>query len=291
MNGALRRWLPAPVLSLARRISYRPAVRKLLFLPADRYDRMTGARGDRDLPPRSISFVGEGDFEAIEEEFLGYLQELCGLKPGERVLEVGCSAGRIALPFSRYLDEAGSYDGFDVLEDHVRWCRGHIASRRTNFRFIRADIRSPMYNPRGRFAPSEYRFPFDDALFDFALMTSVATHILPDGAAHYLAETGRVLRPGGRCLITWFLLDDEAERRIREGTSRTRFEHDAGGCRVVDAGVPESVVAYREEDVRRLYLRHGLEIAEPIRWGGWSGRERHLSSQDVVVAVRRQAAP
>ena len=287
MKGALRRWLPAPLLSLARRISYRPAVRKVLFLPADLYDRMTGARGDRDLPPRSLSFVGEGDFEAIGEEFLGYLQELCGLKPGERVLEVGCGAGRIALPLSRYLDDDGSYDGFDVLEDHVRWCRGHIASRRPNFRFVRADIRSPMVNPKGRFAPSEYRFPFDDASFDFALMTSVVTHLLPEGAAHYLAETGRVLRPGGRCLVTWFLIDEEADRRIRAGTSATRFDHELPGCRVVDAGVPESAVAFREEDVRRMYAAAGLEIQEPIRWGGWSGRPDPLSYQDIVVAVRR----
>ena len=287
MKDALRRWLPAPVLSLARRIYYRPAVRKLLFFPAELYDRITGARGDRDLPPRSIAFVGDGDFAAIGEEFFGYFKELCGLKPGERVLDIGCGAGRIALPLSRYLDDAGSYDGFDVLPDHVRWCSSHIGSRRSNFRFVQADIRSPMYNPKGRFAPSEYRFPFDDASFDFAFMTSVVTHILPDGAAHYLAETCRVLRPGGRCLVTWFVIDEEADRRILEGTSATRFEYELAGCRVVDAGVPESAVAYREEDVRRMYAAAGLRIEEPIRWGGWSGRPDHLSFQDIVVATRR----
>jgi hypothetical protein len=55
----------------------------------------------------------------------------------------------------------------------------------------------------------------------------------------------------------------------------------------VDAGVPESAVAYRERDARGIYARHGLEIVEPIYWGGWSGRVEHLSSQDIVVAVRR----
>ncbi len=290
MKDALRRWLPAPIQSLARRVYYRPAVRKLVFLPVDLLDRARGKRR-AGIPPRSIAFVGDGDFEAIGEEFFRYFVELCGLEPTASVLDVGCGAGRMALPLARYLRDGGSYDGFDLLADHVRWCRENIASRHSNFRFVQADVRSPMYNPRGRFAPPEYRFPYDDASFDFVLLTSVMTHLLPASAEHYLSEVARVSRTGARSLVTWFLLDGEAERRIREGTSPTRFEHEAGGCRVVDAGVPESAVAYREDDVRRMYREHGLEIAEPIRWGAWSGREPHLSSQDIVIAERRQARP
>jgi SAM-dependent methyltransferase len=288
MRGALRRCLPAPVQTLLRRIYYRPAVRRVLFLPADLLDRLRGKRGD-DVPPRSLAFVGGGDFEAIGEEFFRYFVDLCGLVPTARVLDVGCGAGRMAMPLTRYLRDGGTYDGFDLLEEHVRWCREHVAARHPNFRFVEGDVRSPMYNPRGRFAPSEYRFPYGDASFDFVFLTSVVTHMLPDGVDRYLAEVARVSRPGATSLITWFLLDEEADRRIREGRSPTRFDHDLGGCQVVDAGVPESAVAYREEDVRRMYAAHGLEIAEPIRWGGWSGREEHLSSQDIVVAVKRQA--
>ena len=111
--------------------------------------------------------------------------------------------------------------------------------------------------------------------------------LVADAAAHYLAEVSRVLKPGGRCLVTWFLIDAEADRRIRSGASPTRFDHVLLGCRVVDAGVPESAVAYREEDARRMYAAAGLEVADPIRWGGWSGRNDRLSSQDIVVAFRR----
>jgi SAM-dependent methyltransferase len=286
MREALRRWLPARVQTLGRRIYYRPSIRRVLFFPADLLDRLRGRRG-KGIPPRSVAFVGGGDFEAIGEEFLRYFVELGALKPNDRVLDVGCGAGRMALPLTRYLRDGGSYEGFDVLEEHVRWCRDHVGAEHPHFRFVQADIRSPMYNPKGRFSPSEYRFPYEGASFDFAFLTSVVTHMLPDGADRYLSEVARVLRPRARCLITWFLLDEEAERRIREGTSPTRFAHDLGGCRVVDAGVPESAVAYRERDARGIYARHGLEIVEPIYWGGWSGRVEHLSSQDIVVAVRR----
>ena len=231
--------------------------------------------------------MGDGDFEAIGEEFFRYFVNLCGLEPNQRVLDVGCGAGRMALPLTRYLRDGGSYEGFDLLEEHIRWCCDHIAARHPRFRFVHADVRSPMYNPKGRFAPSGYRFPFESESFDFAFLTSVVTHMLPAGTDRYLSEVARVLRPGARCLITWFLLDAEAERRIRLGTSPTRFAHELGGCRVVDAGVPESAVAYLENDVRELYDRNRLEIVEPIRWGGWSGRAEHLSSQDIVIAVRR----
>ena len=41
---------------------------------------------------------------------------------------------------------------------------------------------------------------------DVAFLTSVFTHMLPEDVEHYLDELARVLKPGGRTLITWFLL-------------------------------------------------------------------------------------
>ena len=44
--------------------------------------------------------------------------------------------------------------------------------------------------------------------------------MLPDDVAHYLEEIGRVMKPGGRTMITWFLLNDEVERLLEEQKDR-----------------------------------------------------------------------
>ena len=185
----------------------------------DARDRLSG-RADRLVPPRRLDFVGHSDFAATGDEFLTYFVEMGGLQPGEAVLDVGCGIGRMARPLAGYLSEAGSYDGFDVNRDGIGWCRRRYAGR-PNFRFQVADLYNRRYNPRGAHAAVEYRFPYDDARFDFVILTSVLTHLLEAEADHYLAETARVLRPGGRVFATFFLLDDDARDAIaaRESSS------------------------------------------------------------------------
>jgi SAM-dependent methyltransferase len=188
-------------------------VRRVLYFPADLSDRLWNHRRE-DRPPRGITFVGDGDFEAIGREFLGHFVDLGGLRPRDRVLDVGCGAGRMAIPLVGYLNEKGSYEGFDPVAEHVRWCREHIESRHPNFRFQHIDLRSPMYNPKGEVAPEELRFPYAEGMFDFVFFTSVFTHMMPAAVDRYLAEVARVSAPGAKSFITWFLIDDGAERRI-----------------------------------------------------------------------------
>lgn len=43
------------------------------------------------------------------------------------------------------------------------------------------------------------------------------THLSPADRDNYLREIRRVLRPGGRCFATFFLLDVEAEQAMAQG--------------------------------------------------------------------------
>jgi SAM-dependent methyltransferase len=157
-------------------------------------------RRDRLTPPRRLDFVGHSDFAATGDEFMAHFVELGGLQPHERVLDVGCGIGRMARPLAGYLSSDGAYEGFDVNPDGIAWCRRRYR-RHPGFGFQVADIFNARYNPAGAHRADEYRFPYEDATFDFVLATSVFTHLLEADAANYLAECARVLAPGGRLAL------------------------------------------------------------------------------------------
>ena len=114
--------------------------------------------------------------------------------------------------------------------------------------------------------------------------------MLPSDVKHYLHEIVRVLKPGGRSLITFFLLNEESSALIKEGKAFFNFEHEMPGYRVTHAENPEAAIAYPEAFVRWLYGECGLELREPLRYGKWCGRTNGMSGQDVVIAVKPRAA-
>lgn len=240
-------------------------------------------RRDRDLPPRRLRFIGSGDFRAIGHEFVGHATELTGLEPHHRVLDVGSGIGRFAIPLLDVLDERGSYEGFDIVPHGVRWCDEHVTTANPRFRFRLADVANPEYRPEGTPA-EEFRFPYDDDDFDVAVLMSVFTHMLPAAVENYLSELRRVLKPGGRALITYYLLNDEARRLIDEGRAALGFAHEGGGYRTTNPDVPEEAIAYDEADVRGKHDRAGLPITG-IHHGGWCRRSEYLSGQDITIST------
>lgn len=220
---------------------------------------------------------------AVGELYLGLFVELGGLQPDESVLEPGCGTGRMAEPLTAYLSASGSYDGFDVVADAVRVCEEKIAPAHPNFRFRHVDVFNRAYNPNGRLDPDGFAFPYPDDAFDFAFLTSVFTHMRPPEVRRYLGEIRRVLHPGGRCLMTFFLLNDESVDAIRRGRASRRFAHEGDGYRYDVAERPEAALAYREEDVLAFLQEAGLELHAPVRRGRWTGRDEPPNQDTVVV--------
>lgn len=251
----------------------------------DARDRLSG-RADRLVPPRRRDFVGHSDFVATGEEFLAHFRELADLGPGEKVLDVGCGIGRMARPLTGYLDAdaGGSYDGFDVNRDAIGWCRRRYR-RHGHFTFQVADLFNARYNPAGAYRAAEYRFPYEDGTFDFAFATSVFTHLLPDEAEHYVAEVARTLKPGGRALLTWFLLNDTSRALIAAGKSGLPFIDPDEQVALVDEAVPEEAIAFADDWVFEVLRRHGLVLTN-LHPGSWCGRDEHVSFQDLVICEK-----
>jgi ubiquinone/menaquinone biosynthesis C-methylase UbiE len=282
MRKTIVRFIPRRLKPYLRRLYDFSTI--IYHFPAYHVGRLSGLR-DPLLPPNWLHSVGGWDFKEVGETFLQYFVNLAGIKPHYRVLDVGSGTGRMALPLTKYLKD-GSYEGIDIVAPSVKWCQKTYALRHRNFRFHLSDIYNKEYNPKGKVKASEYKFPFESASFDFVFLTSVFTHMLPEDMENYLSEIARVLTGGGRCLITYFLLNAESLKLIEEKVSFHNFEYELQGCRVERENVPEYAVAYNESAIRSLYGKYGLNILEPVHYGFWCRRKDGLSWQDIIIATK-----
>jgi SAM-dependent methyltransferase len=250
----------------------------------DAYDAVTGNR-PKGYPPHRRNFVGGTDFAEVGTEFTGHLRTLAGLKPDEHILDIGCGIGRMAIPLSGYLYSAGGYDGFDIRADGIAWCRDNIGSAFPNFRFAHADIRNTFYNPTGIGAAHEFVFPYGDGTFDCVLAASVFTHMLGVDTLHYLDEISRVLKPGGRCLLTFFLLNANVHARIASDVTTAVFPYadaDSPHMFFSHKNLPEAEIAYDEPWILDALKTRGLDDGLHVHRGRWSGVQG-LSYQDMLV--------
>lgn len=241
------------------------------------------AQGKLHLPPRWLRDVGPSDFEATGREFLDLFIRLGQLRPDERVLDIGCGCGRMAIPLTGYLNRQGSYVGLDITAAPISWCQEHITPQHPNFHFSHIDLYNQRYNPAGRYLARDYVFPFEPESFDFIFLTSVFTHMLPDDVAQYLREIARLLRPKGRAFITVFLLNEAQQALAQQGRNDINFQYSAGPYRTRNESVPESAIAYDEAFLRQLIAGVGLTISDPIHYGRWSGGQPGLSYQDIML--------
>jgi len=215
-----------------------------------------------------------------------YLRLLVDMRPGESILDVGCGCGLMALYLKDYLAETGSYAGVDLHSPSINWCSKHIGSRRSNFQFRHIDVKSLAYNTRGKLSADDFTLPYESASFDVILFKSVFTHLRPAEVENYLKEASRLLTADGRCLATFFLLNQEQELLGVRAANGLKFTFGDEQWRYVYEHSPESACAYSEGFILSLLQKYDLTLARPAYYGGWSGRENGLSFQDLLVIKR-----
>ena len=238
------------------------------------------------VPPPDAVFCGDGDFRAIGAEFLAHLVEHAGLTPTDRVLDIGCGIGRLALPLTQYLDDTATYTGIDPVRTGIDWCNTHIAPLYPNFTFHHLDVHHPLYNPTATTSTSAHPIPFAHSSFDLICLVSVLTHLDETDLLFYAAEAARLLAPGGRVFATAFLVNPPARDAMAQGLGHLPFDRtQPGPVFFANPAAPLAAVAFDEDAFLEKFLRHGLHRREPTQYGHWSGRDTP-AFQDLCVFAR-----
>jgi SAM-dependent methyltransferase len=105
------------------------------------------------------------------------------LSAGQAGLDFGCSSGRVVRVLAAAHPEI-EWHGCDPIPDAIDWAREQLPG--ISFE------RTPEYPP----------LPYDDERFDFAFAISIWSHFSEQAALEWLSEMRRILKPGGRLLVT-----------------------------------------------------------------------------------------
>jgi SAM-dependent methyltransferase len=244
------------------------------------------------IPPEAMLFDGSSSAEQFVAFGEGFVQQIliprAGLQPWDVFLDLGCGNGSVARALTSQLALPGRYEGLDIHGESIRWLQEQYRER-PGFRFSHANVYNKMYNAGGSLKASEYRLPYADGTFSLALLKSVFTHMLPEDMRRYLGELSRVLRPGGRAVITYFLLNDESRAFVGQGKDEVKMRFDWQGdarCRVANPDMPEEATAHDEQRVRSYAAEAGFSTYE-MTFGNWCGRPSMLGLQDVAIFIRR----
>lgn len=264
---------------------------QLLRLAVDPIDRgLRAFSGKSHWPPFSLRrHVGPvARFETAALQTRAWVERFGLVRAGDAVLDLGCGCGVMAPLLLELIGSEGRYLGIDVHRPAIDWCRSAYREA-PNLSFALAEVSSP-YGLAAGPPITEYRFPVADAAIDFSLAKSLFTHLREAEARHYLQEIRRVLRPGGRALISVFLFSrDLAGEELLFRQLPFPAQSDAP-VRFRSAAKPEAAVAFDGETFRGWIAEAGLELADfvPIFW---PGKISIRSGQDLLILAAPRQTP
>lgn len=276
---------------IARKLYYsltpkmRRVARRIIYLPIDLLSSISGNRNPM-IPPKGMIFTGSGDFEKSGNDLVKLCIEYANLKPNSSILDIGCGIGRLAIPLTLFLNENGKYEGFDVVAEGIDWCKEKVSSKYPNFNFIHTPLRNDLYNLDVHDQAAHFVFPYPDNTFDTVVLTSVFTHMQPAEVQNYLKEIKRVLKPGGHCLSTFFILEENTPEILKRNPHLMQFRFEYDTYYLHDNKVKDANIAFKSFAVKNMAEKAALMI-KLLNHGWWKGSDkaRSLNYQDLVIFV------
>lgn len=145
--------------------------------------KLISNQGDSQSVEQAMSNAVGGSFESI-----GYLEKKLlqqqGLKPNHTLVDVGCGSGRLLSQLRE--DDINGYLGTDISQELLDYSAQFLHN--SNWRLEKVE---------------GYSIPASDNFADMVCMFSVITHLMPQHTYLYFREASRVLRTGGKLVVSF----------------------------------------------------------------------------------------
>ncbi|MCI2418101.1 methyltransferase domain-containing protein [Saccharopolyspora sp. K220] len=175
--------------------------------------------------------------------------EKLGVRPGQRVLDLGCGAGRHAFELYRRGADVIAFDQ-DVAE---------LANVAAMFAAMKAENQVPDGASAQTVSGDALALPFPDGHFDCVIASEILEHVPEDEKA--MRELVRVVKPGGRVVVTvprWW------PEKICWALSDEYHQVEGGHVRIYTAD--ELIGKLRDAGLRPAFHHYAHALHSPYWW-------------------------
>lgn len=264
-----------------------------IYISLDR-EQVRRTKNIRLIPPVNERRGGKRSY-AEWAHVIGIFQTLMFLyspaNSGNTIIDLGCGTGILAIAAEPLVSEGGRYIGLDVNPVDIAFCKQHYPSPPFEFQHVEAHNAAYAFEQSG-----QKHWSVMDKSADLVTALSVWSHLNELDAVFYMQDVYRILRPGGKAIITGFVLDETYEASLEARTDDTGTFHSTPKSMWIFeqpaynshnwfttrwAEVPEKAIAFNKAGLAHMLLESGLKLLafHPGCWRETPG----IFFQDIII--------